>query len=102
MRGRTSCGQTSAWLAASAPMWKVRVCAARSPCRLPRLHWHRPAAGSAYWASLAKTPAARWVGAWVHLRRSEEHTSELQSPMYLVCRLLHEKQNMIKNIIFET
>src|SRR5437879_8940512 len=24
--------------------------------------------------------------------RSEEHTSELQSPMYLVCRLLHEKQ----------
>src|SRR5437762_7006957 len=26
-------------------------------------------------------------------RRSEEHTSELQSPMYLVCRLLHEKKN---------
>src|SRR5437879_11606022 len=25
--------------------------------------------------------------------RSEEHTSELQSPMYLVCRLLLEKQN---------
>src|SRR5437762_9825686 len=25
--------------------------------------------------------------------RSEEHTSELQSPMYLVCRLLHEKKN---------
>src|SRR5437762_7450393 len=24
--------------------------------------------------------------------RSEEHTSELQSPMYLVCRLLLEKQ----------
>ena len=24
-------------------------------------------------------------------RRSEEHTSELQSPMYLVCRLLLEK-----------
>src|SRR5437763_16230413 len=27
------------------------------------------------------------------LRRSEEHTSELQSPMYLVCRLLLEKNN---------
>src|SRR5437879_7843220 len=26
-------------------------------------------------------------------RRSEEHTSELQSPMYLVCRLLLEKKN---------
>src|SRR5438552_12856116 len=27
------------------------------------------------------------------LRRSEEHTSELQSPDHLVCRLLLEKQN---------
>src|SRR5437762_10517941 len=30
------------------------------------------------------------------LGRSEEHTSELQSPMYLVCRLLLEKKK--KNI----
>src|SRR5437762_6040621 len=28
------------------------------------------------------------------LDRSEEHTSELQSPMYLVCRLLLEKKNL--------
>src|SRR5437762_10733440 len=28
--------------------------------------------------------------------RSEEHTSELQSPMYLVCRLLLEKKNEIR------
>src|SRR5437879_2596300 len=27
--------------------------------------------------------------------RSEEHTSELQSPMYLVCRLLLEKKNKV-------
>src|SRR5437762_11536887 len=27
-----------------------------------------------------------------NLNRSEEHTSELQSPMYLVCRLLLEKK----------
>src|SRR5437879_2330307 len=27
-----------------------------------------------------------------HVARSEEHTSELQSPMYLVCRLLLEKK----------
>src|SRR5437879_12029481 len=26
------------------------------------------------------------------IKRSEEHTSELQSPMYLVCRLLLEKK----------
>src|SRR5437763_5045023 len=31
--------------------------------------------------------------------RSEEHTSELQSPMYLVCRLLLEKKNQnLKNV----
>src|ERR1017187_10818989 len=29
----------------------------------------------------------------VSMTRSEEHTSELQSPMYLVCRLLLEKKN---------
>src|SRR5690348_18088820 len=28
-----------------------------------------------------------------HLDRSEEHTSELQSPVHLVCRLLLEKKN---------
>ena len=28
--------------------------------------------------------------------RSEEHTSELQSPMYLVCRLLLEKTKIIR------
>src|SRR5437763_402435 len=32
-------------------------------------------------------------------RRSEEHTSELQSPMYLVCRLLLEKKKK-KRLIF--
>src|SRR5690348_18385829 len=29
-------------------------------------------------------------------RRSEEHTSELQSPVHLVCRLLLEKKKTIK------
>src|SRR5690348_17780796 len=28
-----------------------------------------------------------------HVPRSEEHTSELQSPVHLVCRLLLEKKN---------
>src|SRR3989454_7677446 len=31
--------------------------------------------------------------AWADCRRSEEHTSELQSPCNLVCRLLLEKKN---------
>src|SRR5437764_9964052 len=37
---------------------------------------------------LRAVPPARRRGR----RRSEEHTSELQSPMYLVCRLLLEKK----------
>src|SRR2546425_7238497 len=32
------------------------------------------------------------VSAGIHLERSEEHTSELQSLAYLVCRLLLEKK----------
>src|ERR1039457_4858742 len=35
-----------------------------------------------------------------HLHRSEEHTSELQSPCNLVCRLLLEKKKM-KNIEYK-
>src|SRR5690348_18003188 len=31
----------------------------------------------------------------VFLPRSEEHTSELQSPVHLVCRLLLEKKKML-------
>src|SRR2546426_6029496 len=44
----------------------------------------RPAAG--------KTPGIRPARA-VFISRSEEHTSELQSPCNLVCRLLLEKKN---------
>src|SRR3712207_8681891 len=32
-------------------------------------------------------------------RRSEEHTSELQSRQYLVCRLLLEKKKKMKNTL---
>src|SRR3712207_8881600 len=36
------------------------------------------------------------------LDRSEEHTSELQSRQYLVCRLLLEKKKKIRNQISKT
>src|SRR5437879_9644029 len=42
-----------------------------------KIHLHRPLAGDIKTLTLKN--------------RSEEHTSELQSPMYLVCRLLLEK-----------
>src|SRR5437879_6988737 len=38
-------------------------------------------------------PATSVTDADCRFHRSEEHTSELQSPMYLVCRLLLEKKN---------
>src|SRR5437879_11083765 len=39
-------------------------------------------------------PAPQKLGQADFSRRSEEHTSELQSPMYLVCRLLLEKKKI--------
>src|SRR3712207_8022200 len=44
--------------------------------------------------SLPAWLAAR-IAALHSLRRSEEHTSELQSRQYLVCRLLLEKKNVV-------
>src|ERR1039457_2850969 len=35
---------------------------------------------------------------WLEVVRSEEHTSELQSPCNLVCRLLLEKKNNNRNM----
>src|SRR4051794_41624445 len=49
-------------------------------------------------AASSTRPAARAPRAprstcrWSRRRRSEEHTSELQSPVHLVCRLLLEKK----------
>src|SRR3712207_8046244 len=46
-----------------------------------------------------KVPASARPGETARLTRSEEHTSELQSRQYLVCRLLLEKKKNIINII---
>src|SRR5690348_18138357 len=54
----------------------------RARLRLP----HRAAGGSARAAA-------------GHPARSEEHTSELQSPVHLVCRLLLEKKNIYNLLI---
>src|SRR3712207_8511378 len=56
------------------------------------------AAGTAYIPGLADfVPMVKGRGSMAlagpHLVRSEEHTSELQSRQYLVCRLLLEKKN---------
>src|SRR5438876_9142454 len=52
-------------------------------------------ARSASWPGVR--PGSRITAARIRIRlanlRSEEHTSELQSPVHLVCRLLLEKKN---------
>src|SRR5256885_4465028 len=51
-------------------------------------------------AERARAPARqKWQQAKFPLLRSEEHTSELQSPCNLVCRLLLEKKKKINYII---
>src|SRR3712207_7960027 len=39
-----------------------------------------------------RRPSGAWMTEWMLTSRSEEHTSELQSRQYLVCRLLLEKK----------
>src|SRR3712207_9002294 len=60
---------------------------------------HREAGGSPEEALLQDRPLQLTVALWIAtamtilvLSRSEEHTSELQSRQYLVCRLLLEKK----------
>src|SRR5256885_11814876 len=61
-----------------------RSCCA--PCRRRRASWSaRRSRPSSAWASASTVST--------FAPRSEEHTSELQSPCNLVCRLLLEKKN---------
>src|SRR5690242_5757416 len=49
-------------------------------------------------STTTRTPRTR--SAWVAVARSEEHTSELQSHVNLVCRLLLEKKKYISYTAF--
>src|SRR5437762_6074619 len=51
-----------------------------------------PGAGEQHPFAIRVLRNRAYVIEWMLRRRSEEHTSELQSPMYLVCRLLLEKK----------
>src|SRR5437879_9278459 len=80
-------------------------------CGIIWIQWHRRCGGRHCANAVLRIPrdfcsrADCWARVWQTAAglkrdrrlviRSEEHTSELQSPMYLVCRLLLEKKNMI-------
>src|SRR5258708_20386445 len=64
--------------------WSLRGQALLRPARAIRLLWR---------AYRAPRTVVRCAAGWSTRRaRSEEHTSELQSPDHLVCRLLLEKK----------
>src|SRR3712207_8630849 len=50
------------------------------------------------WHALNQRAIARRFATQIGKRRSEEHTSELQSRQYLVCRLLLEKNKHVYNL----
>src|SRR5256885_9637289 len=70
--------------AASTPSQSpLAVAPSTETCRLPSPTWPK---NSEWWPGQRASNAARQAS------RSEEHTSELQSPCNLVCRLLLEKK----------
>src|SRR5437762_10581333 len=82
---------------------QLKTSAAAAPASAPQpTDWTKPAAMAIpkegyfqleqgrYGPIYPRTPANY---GFTIIARSEEHTSELQSPMYLVCRLLLEKKN---------
>src|SRR3989441_9394196 len=84
-------------MTSSATRRGTRCCAARrgnAPRTSAPPTWRRATgATSSCWCWCARG----WMGPWASpTRRSEEHTSELQSLAYLVCRLLLEKKNTRK------
>src|SRR5437762_12722299 len=90
-------------------------CASRRPPRSPLFTTRRSSDLAFRWLHVGNCNGARRTGERrsgrhesmasgpeVAIFRSEEHTSELQSPMYLVCRLLLEKKKTHFNYIFLT
>src|SRR3712207_8916079 len=74
------------------PLLDRRVVAPRADQRVERLHRRRLAHGGDVRLEVPLERVARPAAA--ERRRSEEHTSELQSRQYLVCRLLLEKKKI--------
>src|SRR5947209_11177037 len=82
-------------------LWAVLFLMVRGPPRstlFPYTTLFRSLCGSPAWrwptGCWARCSAPAWCSAW-RGSRSEEHTSELQSRQYLVCRLLLEKKKII-------
>src|SRR2546422_7770248 len=77
------------------PIWKDRKeVQSRANKRVARVHCAQSA------SKRCCRPARRWAASG--RRRSEEHTSELQSRLHLVCRLLLEKKKKKTKDTYQT
>src|SRR5258708_31883185 len=82
---RSPCPTSIRWATSkpSAPAWAT-------PCPNP---WPSASKGSRHAESVSTHGGLGGCPSHLAPSRSEEHTSELQSPDHLVCRLLLEKKN---------
>src|SRR2546422_2114353 len=88
------------------PHWRAQYgqCVAVPPRSASAAASGRPITGTAapsctHRGSAMRMPPRRASPSRGELRRSEEHTSELQSRLHLVCRLLLEKKKKISHSI---
>src|SRR3989454_8541900 len=79
-------------------LFKSRRCGGVVPGRVPHQRLERRSQDAIAVAAPAAGEPRRLVLRTV-VERSEEHTSELQSPCNLVCRLLLEKKNMLSSVM---
>src|SRR5258707_11822168 len=80
----------SPWLADLVRRKEPKLAAVALANKTARIAWKLMVSGERYDPQRA---AGRFVPSTGRVVRSEEHTSELQSRQYLVCRLLLEKKN---------
>src|SRR5437762_10238536 len=83
-------------LGANYSMWDPQVPEARKKLRVLRYDTRGHGQSSVTPGPYSIERLAKDVIELLDALRSEEHTSELQSPMYLVCRLLLEKKKNLK------
>src|SRR3712207_7317726 len=57
-----------------------------------KMRWAEAVKSVAFWGAYSSNTTFAFGRIWASALRSEEHTSELQSRQYLVCRLLLEKK----------
>src|SRR5205809_1831842 len=92
MRGRVSGGRSNAMLTHTGRRRTSSVSQASAPPRCPSFK----SAMSRARSTASERQAASGSTSRSGRRRSEEHTSELQSRLHLVCRLLLEKKKEIR------